>query len=207
MPTLWHLLVWCFHAIALLTPWHFHSQYPIEIHLRAWNDNGQGLRIDSHNRFSLHFKAWWYIRWCGKWSFVTWSRQPAMEVNPSANVRSLQVVCLLISFSIACYHKSSGSLLCVEKLNECVSHIEDEIPRSDRVPSRKLKEKEQWQQTVRGLQCSKTGAGHTSFLVPSKSNIILCTKVGEKVLRNLFRPCPLKFLNIIWENGSAVFWP
>ena len=107
-----------------------------------------------------------------------------------------EVVCLLIPFSIACYHKSSGSLLCVEKLNECVSHTEDEIPRSDSVPSMEAG-RERAVADGRGLQCSKTGAGHTSFLVPLKATLYYGQAVGEKVLRNLFRPCPLKFLNII----------
>ena len=175
--TLWHLLVWCFHVIALLTPWHFHSQYPIEIHLRAWNDNGQGLQIDSHNRFSLHFKAWWYIRWWGKWSLSHEAgSQPWKWIHLQMYEVIAEVVCLLIPFSIACYHKSSGSLLCVEKLNECVSHTEDEIPRSDSVPSMEAG-RERAVADGRGLQCSKTGAGHTSFsglsLPPLGHNIML----------------------------------
>lgn len=87
-----------------------------------------------------------------------------------------EVVCLLISFSIACYFKSSGSLLCVEKLNECVSHTEDEILRPDRVPF-KWKLKENIMADSGGLHVPKTGAGHT-FLVPPKQHYIIA-KAGE----------------------------
>ena len=107
-----------------------------------------------------------------------------------------EVVCLLIPFSIACYHKSSGSLLCVEKLNECVSHTQVEVLRADRVPSVEAGRKRAVADSG-GLQCSKTGAGHTSFLVPPKAALYYGQTLGEKVLRNVFRPCPLKFLNII----------
>ena len=107
-----------------------------------------------------------------------------------------EVVCLLIPFSIPCYHKSSGSLLCVEKLNECVSHTEDEIPRADRVPSVEAGG-ERAVADSGGLQCSQTGAGHTSILVLPKATLYYGQAVGGEILRNLFRPCPLEFLNII----------
>ena len=171
--------MWRFHVIALLTPWHFHSQYPIETHLRAWNDNVQGLRIDSHNRFSLHFKAWWYIRWWGKWSLShAAGSQPWKWIHLQMYEVIAEVVCLLIPFSIACYHKSSGCLLCVEKLNECVSHTQDEILRAERVPSVEAGRKRAVAES-RGLQCSKTGADHTSFLVPPKQHYIM-VKRGER---------------------------